>query len=476
MQSRRSIRLLALPIALVAAALLCAATSAPAATYKLHPVASHKGVYTFRVAKLKRRPLAKVTLRVGNSKRKISVNRVRKATRHRHAILRARAPRPSNNVRDAARHVTLVVSTKHGGSKTTTTTTSTSGQGDTSSGTNITIDPNALISGLPGHSCAPPFAAGNWPDSCWRPYAATSPFNRPISANAPVMANSGAIVHTVLGFGQMNNMVSSSDPDNEDWAHPTYYSQPSDPLFTLHCTETWGRCDFEGMQIHIPDAAKPASGGDGHMTVVDQSSGWEYDFWQVKSKPAGGGTLSASWGGRTRIDGDGLGSAGTAALFGNLAGLIRAPEIASGQINHALFMTVNCDSGQHVYPAGQSGRACSDIGISNANASSLGARFQLAMSDDQIDALNVPAWKKGVLRAMAHYGMYVGDTGGGTWGVAMESAATYTRMGVANPLAAWAKQAGVPQWNGDFVFNVRDGVDWARYLRVLDPCTANGTC
>src|SRR5436853_50342 len=297
MQSRRSIRLLALPTALAAAAVLGAAAPAPAATYRLHPVASHNGVFTFRVSKLRRRPLTKVMLRVGNSKRKISVNRVRKATRHRHAILRARAPRPADHVRDAGRNVTLVVNTKKGGSKTTTTTTSTSGQTDTSTGTKLTIDPNALISGLPAHSCAPPFAAGNWPDACWRPYAETSPFNRPIPANAPVMSNSDAIVHTVLGFGQMNNMVSSTDPNNEDWAHPTYYSQPSDPLFTLHCTESWGRCDFEDMQIHIPDAAKPASGGDGHMTVVDQSSGWEYDFWQVKSKPAGGGTLTASWGG-----------------------------------------------------------------------------------------------------------------------------------------------------------------------------------
>ena len=33
------------------------------------------------------------------------------------------------------------------------------------------------------------------------------------------------------------------------------------------------------------------------------------------------------------------------------------------------------------------------------------------MSDAQIAALAVPAWKKTILTALAHYGGYVGDTG-----------------------------------------------------------------
>ena len=74
------------------------------------------------------------------------------------------------------------------------------------------------------------------------------------------------------------------------------------------------------------------------MTVITPS-GWEYDFWRVESKPRGGGTLVSSWGGRTRIDGDGRRSGGTASGFGNVAGIIRASELEFGRINHALFMT-----------------------------------------------------------------------------------------------------------------------------------------
>ena len=54
------------------------------------------------------------------------------------------------------------------------------------------------------------------------------------------------------------------------------------------------------------------------------------------------GELVTAWGGRTRIDGDGLGSAAVAANFGTLAGLVRPEELEAGRIEHALFMTVPC--------------------------------------------------------------------------------------------------------------------------------------
>jgi hypothetical protein len=117
------------------------------------------------------------------------------------------------------------------------------------------------------------------------------------------------------------------------------------------------------------------------------------------------------------------------------------------------------------------------MGLSGANAPPMGSRFQLAMSDDQIAALPVPPWKKAILTAMAHYGMYFGDTGGGAWGLQTESPATYTSFGQPDPIMTWAKTApGVTMWNGNWVLNLKDGVDWARYLRVVDPCVAQGTC
>ena len=126
------------------------------------------------------------------------------------------------------------------------------------------------------------------------------------------------------------------------------------------------------------------------MAVIDQASGWEYDFWQVASKPAGGGTISISWGGRTAIgtaDADGRDSNATAAHFGLAAGVIRPSELAAGEINHALFMVVKCTSGTSVYPAGPgAGSACAD----KTNAPAMGQHFFLDMTDAQIEALSVP--------------------------------------------------------------------------------------
>src|SRR4029450_10681529 len=126
-----------------------------------------------------------------------------------------------------------------------------------------------------------------------------------------------------------------------------------------------------------PDAARPAAGSDGHLTVVDQQSGWEYDFWQVKRQPGGGGRLVVSGGGGAGgCDGGGLGSDANAAHYGSLAGIIRAQEMRRGRIDHALFMLVRCDSGRVVYPAEGHGLRCGDP----AGAPAQGTRFQLDLS------------------------------------------------------------------------------------------------
>ena len=446
-----------------------------AATLKIHSKKEHGGVYLFGVKKLRASRIVRAQMLVGGVRRRVSVNRVRSAARK--GLFRARAPRKLlMRVRSARAHkprrATLVVTS----TTTSTTTGTTSNQSGTDSGSSTSTTPNTPP---PLHtSCGGPFSAGNWPDACWRPYADSSPFNQLIPANPRVAANSDAMVQRILGFGLPGKLSGGKSDATDDYGHPTYYPTATDPLFTLHCTESWGRCAVEGLQVRIPDAAKPASGGDGHMTVVDQASGWEYDFWQVTSKPSGGGTLSMSWGGRTRIDGDGLHSDATAAQFGNLAGIIRAPELTSGTINHALFVSIKCDSGSYVYPASKSGHSCTDSGLSGVNAPPMGTRLQLAMSDDQIAALPLPQWKKGILTAMAHYGMYFGDTGGPGFGLQVESPATYTSFGVADPIMTWAQGGapGVTMWNGNWVLDIASGVDWARYLRVVDPCVAQGSC
>jgi len=296
---------------------------------------------------------------------------------------------------------------------------------------------------------------------------------------------SAQIVSKVLSWNPPGNLVAGVADTSSDYAHPTYYSQPSDPIFTLHATG--GSPSIEGMKIPVPDAARPAGGSDHHMTIITPD-GWEYDLWNVTSKPKGGGTLTFQLGGRTRIDADGLNSYGTAARFGNLAGVIRAQELAAGHINHALFITLKCTStstafgdGTHpapgggqsayVYPASHGGSDCS--AADNADAPPIGARFQLNMTDSQIAALAVPVWKKTILTALAHYGGYVGDTGGPGFAFEFESGTTYTSFGAPDAMVTFAKANSVPTYQGNYVFNMASGVDWAKYLRVLTPPPAS---
>lgn len=321
------------------------------------------------------------------------------------------------------------------------------------------------------------FGAGTAPGPTWRPYEPNSPFNRG-SVGPPAHPNSARIVQRVLSQGVVGNLSAGTAGTTYDYGHPTYYSQPTDPLFTLSWTGG-GPGTTNGMKIRIPDAARPAVGDDGHMTVVTPD-GWEYDFWRVSSKPRGGGILKYSGGGRTRIDGDGLNSGATAANFGNLAGIIRGPELAAGRIDHALFIVIGCSArgtsfgygtratstGSYVYPATHAGTPCP---TDSPDLPPLGTRFLLAMSPAQINALAVPAWKKTILRALAHYGGFVGDTGGPGFAFQFESGATYTSFGRPDPLVTLAQSNGLPTWNGTYTFNMSSGVEWAKYLRVLVP-------
>jgi hypothetical protein len=318
------------------------------------------------------------------------------------------------------------------------------------------------------------FSDSSLPGACWRPYGDSSPFNRQLPASPRLAPDSQDMIDTMTGWGAPEEPYVGAADTADDWDHPYYFSRPTDPTFTVHCTRSWGTCAVEGMQIHIPDAARAAGGGDGHMAVIDQAAGWEYDFWQVASKPHGGGTLTVSWGGRTHIgtpDADGLGSDATAALFGLLAGVIRYPEMAAGHIDHALFLVIKCSRGK-VYPAQGLGSDCSD-----GHAPAMGQHLYLDMSDDEIAALDVPAWQKTILTAMAHYGMFVGDTGGSPWGLEFESGSTYTSFGQPDPWVAWAKQQpGETDWNSHQYLPRISGVNWDSRLKVVDPCVDQSTC
>jgi hypothetical protein len=323
------------------------------------------------------------------------------------------------------------------------------------------------------------FGGGLFPDGSWRPYDASSPFNT-IARGSTVHPDSAAYAEEALSWGAPAPLIAGNAESTSDWSHPAFYARSSDPLYTLQATAPWGTNALDGMKIRVPADARPAGGGDGHLTIVTPD-GWEYDLWQANAPLPGTKRVTFTWGGRTRVDGNGLGSGATAAGFGSLAGMIREPELAAGHINHALFITLKCAAkgtafgygtratsygSSYVYPATHGGSVCP---AEDPNPLPMGAHLQLAMSDAQIQALPVPAWRKTILEALAQYGGYVGDTGGPGFGLMFESSTSYTALGLPDPLLIFGALNLVPFWSGHYVFNVANGVDWSRYLRVLAP-------
>lgn len=319
----------------------------------------------------------------------------------------------------------------------------------------------------------------NPPKACWRPFSAESPFNRKLPESPPQVTGSPLIGLTTADFGAAPYFEAGASGTGDDYDHPVYFSSKNDPVYEVQCVAFGGGCEIRGDRVHIPKRAKPAGGSDGHLGVIDQSSGWQYDFWQVRDRSPEGGPLVISFGGRTRIGSpgsDGLGSPATAAHFATSAGAIRAEELRAGEIDHALFMTVPCTNGRSVWPAGDGvGSVCSK----NLLAPAMGQHLFLDMSNQEIEGMDVPGWQKTIFLAMANYGLFVGDTGGDGWGLKLWTGSL--RPGGPDPWVQLAQRLNVPSYVADdgttrYSFDMRQSLDWSLRLRVAEPCVSRRTC
>jgi hypothetical protein len=321
------------------------------------------------------------------------------------------------------------------------------------------------------------FEAGAWPGACWRPYGDSSPFNRKIGSSPAIVSGSRAASNRMAAAGGLDP-IGAGDPER-DYGIATYFATETDPTYKVECLEEWGHCALEDVRVPLPAGAAPSgrwplpeeTSWDSHLTVVDQKSGWEYDMWNVWRVDHGQREIEASWGGRTKIAGDGLGSAAIAANYGSFAGVIRPQELAAGRIDHALVMNVPCTKGK-VWPATGTGRLCADAGLPSRGAPYMGSRYQLAISAEKLSTY--PSWQRAILRALKQYGAYVADTTGleEDWSLKFESRAGYTSLGHEDPFVTLGRELGFdPQdynengWD-EYWFLYNKGVNWERMRLV----------
>jgi hypothetical protein len=334
-----------------------------------------------------------------------------------------------------------------------------------------------------GPGCTPSygsFGVGRWPPACYSPYSTSAWINRPLPGNPQVDPRSDSIVAALNSHGPPGDKGAGL---LNDYDHPIYWAKAGDPVYTIAGCGYSGA--LNGVTIHALRGMLPGGGSDAHVTVMDQSSNTEYDFWQGavddNTQTIGGtacGRLSLLGDGRLRNNGGSDGDGANAANTALYAGQIRAPELEAGVIRHAVAVTVACTNGSYVYPALGSALACGTSGFEPAD----GQFFQLTYSDAEIDALPVAAWKKVVLHAMRQYGFYADDTFGTSEGhsfdLHFESDKMFEAFGYEDPFVTYATAhlgQEIYQSGGAYYYQIGEHVDWSR-VRVLKPCVIQRTC
>jgi hypothetical protein len=321
--------------------------------------------------------------------------------------------------------------------------------------------------------------ANIWPSAAWRPGNDTSPFNKLIPASPSIYSGSADAITKLLVSVNGPGHILCNQLTGESTFHTVVYSGPNDPEYTINVTG-FASEHLDGQVIRIPEGTVPTDGSDGHLCVVDPSTGWAYDLYESTTPSGSGGTLDVYSGGVSKVDTsadatlisldldeDGTFGGATAAQVGLLAGIIRAEEMEAGEINHALFITIPCGSPdpEFVAPATKGGTFCGD----NIDRIPMGARLWLDMTESAVNALSVPTWKKTILHAMRRYGMYFMDTGGpSAFGIHIEADETYSAFGETPRMITFAD---ANSWTVDGsdrrVGIMRTGVTWTN-LKILD--------
>ena len=238
-----------------------------------------------------------------------------------------------------------------------------------------------------------------------RPYSETSVWNTPIGPNPVYDRHSDAMVATI-GLKAQGRITA----DASEYSYTVYFVDSSTPRWDVPCTRY--KCTIVTPEetrktevlpdVPIPPEARPSSGTDGQMIVIDTSTYTEYNLWGVERTPTGwtarnGSIYNILWDAMpTRY-----GSRGAGLPY--YAGLVRPWEILQGQIDHAIaFAYPYPAEGRCVFPASKT-----DGNSSLPYAIPEGARLQLdpTLTEADFDRMGLSRTGKIIAQALQQYGM-----------------------------------------------------------------------
>ncbi len=272
-------------------------------------------------------------------------------------------------------------------------------------------------SGASEASGAPPAPAPVATAHANRPFAADSPWNQPIPANATYRASDPrtSSLRSAGTFG-----VNSSQ-----WTIWVWQAKASDPLVTVdvsvrHLTSS-GNANAGKVTIRMPANAHADPELDSHMTILDPDGKHAHEFWYAKKS---GGSFTAVSYAKIPLDGSGVNVSGyashnsdyltygwgaTRAYGGSqLGGLIRKGEVTQGSIEHAIAVAIPARylGGRAVWPA-----TSDDQSSDYAGVIPMGTRFAIPPSVN-VESLGLSPAHLRLARALQKYGLIVVDKSG----------------------------------------------------------------
>ncbi len=195
--------------------------------------------------------------------------------------------------------------------------------------------------------------------------------------------------------------------EGEPWGIPYVLVDKNQPKIPINFTDYGDESDVGPYPIPLTANVEggPASTGDRHVLAVDKDAKLLYEMFVAVPKnnrwdAACGAVFDLS---ANKMRTEGWTSADAAGLP-ILPGLVRYDEIAKGEINHAIRMTVDTSQNKYLWPARHAASR-----NSNPNSPPMGLRFRLKAST------NISKFPRGALivaTAMKKYGLIVADNGG----------------------------------------------------------------
>ena len=239
------------------------------------------------------------------------------------------------------------------------------------------------------------------------PFPADNLWNQNI-ANAPVDPNSAAIINFIGGTDPVHPDFGSGQFDGSIIGIPYFVVGASQAPVTINLTDFADESDPGPMPVPanaLVEGDPNPGDGDRHTLVVDNNSCWLYELYNAV--PQGDGSWSAASTAVWDLTADGqrplTWTSADAAGLSVFAGLARYDEVAAGQIQHALRITLQNSRAAFVPPASHWA-----ANSTNANAAPMGMRLRLKSS---FNISGFSAANQVILKALQQYGAIMADNG-----------------------------------------------------------------